>query len=100
MTVYSGTVTTSYHGTLTAGSVDTVNFTTGFHSVAVYNHSATAIYFKPSTLGTAAPTAGGDTTYVVPASTTTPFIWQGKDQATYVKVVGAAASVYSVEGLR
>lgn len=95
---YSGTVAFAHGGTLGAGTVDTINFSTGFYSVAVHNLGATDIYFRPNVFGgTADPTAGADDTYVVRGNTTAPTVLRFSSQVTAVKVVSSGAMVYRVE---
>lgn len=103
MAVYSGTVTYSYSGTTTAGSVDTVNITSpGTYRVRVWNTGGTtgALWYKPNTIGTADPTAGADGAFFVPASAySDSSVFAGRNPITSVKVYSAAAVTYTVESL-
>jgi hypothetical protein len=89
-------VSRSKHATLGAATVDTVTLTKAYPFVEVVNRDATAanvIYF--TTDGSAPTVAGDNTIVVIPGQRVTV-----APETLVVKVIGAAASPYSVHGVR
>lgn len=81
------------HGVLTANTVATVEAPAGWGAVEVLNHdSANRVYVTDD--GTN-PTVGGPDTYVVPSGGSLLLSPQA-NRALTVKLIGAAASPYSV----
>jgi hypothetical protein len=89
-------VSRSKHSTLGAATVDTVTLTKEYSFVEVVNRDATAanvIYF---TADGSTPTVAGDNTIVVAPGQRVSVAPEG----LVIKVIGAAASPYSVHGVR
>jgi len=93
---YSGTVSTSYHGT--AGTaVDTVTLSRKSSSVRIVNRGASDIYYTLGLEGATAvtPVVGADNTYICIAGEGQ--VENAENLISSVKLIAAAASVYSVE---
>lgn len=95
----SGTANIAYHSTLVASTVDTVTLDKGAEYITVVNRSGAAeIYFTVGTTVTppAAPTVGGNDTYVLPAATSSVRVASGIGPIE-VQVISAGTPTYSVE---
>lgn len=95
----SGTANIAYHSTLVASTVDTVTLDKGAEYVTVVNRSGAAeIYFTVGTTVTppAAPTVGGNDTYVLPASIGLVRVASGIGPVQ-IQLISTGTPTYSVE---
>lgn len=92
----------TYHGTLTANTVDTVSLTVWTRYVLVINKSSDVIY---ATTDGSTPAVKGEDTYCVPANTSKLLFNEGVEPepalsvsgATVVKLISTGTPDYSVE---
>lgn len=85
----------SRHGTLSAGTVATVTFTTNHSVVEVINRDGAAdIFFVVDSSAT--PTVGGNNTWVLPATKCSLEVTAPSEGGTTVKLISSGTPTYSV----
>lgn len=92
-------VTHAAHGTLTASTVEIINFADPVYLVIVRNRGATDLYYNVKGGGATAtdPTVGNDS-YIVTAGGTISISRPVNQAVSQVKLFSTAGVAYSVEG--
>jgi hypothetical protein len=91
----TATVTDAYHGTLVAGTVDTITLPAAARTVEVVNRNGAAeIYF---TVDGGTPTVAGNDTQVVTAGAGAALEYPSEDNTTtVVRLISSGTPTYSV----
>jgi hypothetical protein len=93
-------VTHAAHGTLTASTVEIVNFSDPVYLVIVVNRGTTDLFFRLGSGGAAAvnPAVLGADSYIVPASQSLAISRPASQTVNQIKLISSGTPDYSVEG--